>query len=477
MDFVIHLAGYYDFVLNDRIEYETVNVNGTKNILELSKLLHIKLFIFASSLAACTFSSGYTTVIDEQSPADADFAYARSKRASEEMLKEYSDFYSCTVLRFAAVYSDWCEYPPLYMFLETWLTNKWNSKIIAGKGESSVTYIHINDLIGLFFKIIGKYKELPPYSVYVASPGGTVSHNDLYQSSTEYFFGHSKKSCKIPKHFASLGIHARLLLGRLTGNIPFERPWMIKYIDKKLIVENKTTTSDLSWYPTRRYDILRRLLVMIDKLKNNPVEWKMKNNAALAKITHRPNIFAYEIMLDMREILTDKMVNYLTAGENRNRFPNYQKMDKDLLKWFIILVYQLIAVTVRSKSRQLIKNYVGVITFYRYLEGYEIEEIIDFTQTLVNIIISALSEKIESKKNKTELFHFINIVTQLTTDEMEDHYEFLKSQGISVPPKTEAPQQYANIDFIKSMLVKLEDAFYESFELQLNDGFKWQQQY
>ena len=78
------------------------------------------------------------------------------KKLGEEFTKEYSRFFNCSVVRFAAVYSDWCEYAPLYKFLETWLEKTINSKILGGKGESAITYIHIFDLPKLLCKIIRK---------------------------------------------------------------------------------------------------------------------------------------------------------------------------------------------------------------------------------------------------------------------------------------------------------------------------------
>ena len=35
-DYVIHLAGYYDFSNKDNPEYERTNVNGTRNVLKLA---------------------------------------------------------------------------------------------------------------------------------------------------------------------------------------------------------------------------------------------------------------------------------------------------------------------------------------------------------------------------------------------------------------------------------------------------------
>ena len=52
------------------------------------------------------------------------------------MLAEYSDAFPSVIVRFAALFSDWCEYPPLYMFLRTWLSRAWNRAHPGRQGAS-----------------------------------------------------------------------------------------------------------------------------------------------------------------------------------------------------------------------------------------------------------------------------------------------------------------------------------------------------
>jgi len=127
-DFIVHLAAFYDFDYTDNIAYRHTNIEGTKNIVVLARQLKVKRFLFASSLAACRFPDDGGRVT-EKSPADAAFAYAKTKRYGEELLKTCTKDFSVSVIRFAAVFSDWCEYPPLYKFLSTWLARNYDSRI------------------------------------------------------------------------------------------------------------------------------------------------------------------------------------------------------------------------------------------------------------------------------------------------------------------------------------------------------------
>ncbi|MEJ2655863.1 MAG: NAD-dependent epimerase/dehydratase family protein, partial [Desulfobacterales bacterium] len=71
-DYVLHLAGYYDFTYKENPAYEKINVTGTRNVLDMSKLLEIKRFIFSGSLAACQFPPKGKALTEESSP-DANF--------------------------------------------------------------------------------------------------------------------------------------------------------------------------------------------------------------------------------------------------------------------------------------------------------------------------------------------------------------------------------------------------------------------
>ena len=136
-DILIHLAAHYDFTGEEHPEYERTNVQGLRNVLELAKPLGLKRFIFPSSTAACRFPAA-GEALTEGSPPDGDHIYARTKAKGERMLAEYRDYFPSTIVRFAALFSDWCEYPPLFMFLETWLSSAWNARMLGGRGQSAI---------------------------------------------------------------------------------------------------------------------------------------------------------------------------------------------------------------------------------------------------------------------------------------------------------------------------------------------------
>ncbi len=274
-DLLLHLAAHYDFTGEDHPEYAHTNIMGTRNLLELSVPLKLKKFIFTSSTAACPFPKPGETVT-EDTPPTAPLTYARSKHMGEKMMQEYQDRIPSCILRLAAIFSDWCEYEPLDEFLQTWCSNRWNARIHGGNGQSAVPYLHAQDLIQFYLKVIEKINALKPLEVLQASPDGSTTHLELYQESTRFFFGSPRSSIHIPKFLARPGIIMREKLGRIMGNMPFERAWMADYIDLRLNIDASRTHRLLDWAPDENRHIIKRIPNMIQNMKNHPEEWEQR---------------------------------------------------------------------------------------------------------------------------------------------------------------------------------------------------------
>jgi nucleoside-diphosphate-sugar epimerase len=462
-EYVLHLAGYYDFTMEENPAYEKINETGTRNILDISKILGIKRFIFSSSVAACNFPSRGKS-LTEESPLDADFPYARCKRKEETIIKAYSKSIPCSIVRLAAVYSDWCEYPMLYMLLNYWLSGKkLMSKIITGRGESAIPYIHIKDVIKIFLRIIELSDTLPLLGVYNGSPQGSVSHNELFKTATRYYFGGDIKPFLMPKPIVALGLIGVSFLGWLNGKKTLEQPWMARFIDKKLDVDASATYSALNWKPTPRYHILRRLLFLTEKMNSHPNNWTFRNEVIIKKVAFRKSTEIYDILSELRESLVDKIVEEVIKPENEHRFPNYRKMYPELLKWYITLNYQLVAATVRSRDRSIIPIYAREIAFKRYMNGFKAKEVKNIMFLIGETMKGSLLKRPELKGSKRQVDDYIILTSQLAVDEFEDAYELLEDQPPEHMDSIKDIAQLISIENLKRIVRQLEDFYSELF--------------
>lgn len=466
-EYVLHLAGYYDFTMKENPAYEQINVTGTRYVLDMSKSLEIKRFIFSSSVAAYKFPA-LNNVLTEKSPIDADFPYARCKRREEEVIKKYAKVFPCSIVRLAAIYSDWCEYPMLYLLLNCWLSGKrLTSRILTGRGESALPYIHIKDAIKLFLRIIEISDTLPYLGIYIGSPQGSVSHNELFKTATRYYFGEDIKPFRMPKPLAALGLIVISFLGWLNGKKTLEQPWMAGYIDKKLSVDASATYNALNWKPTPRYHILRRLLFLTEKMISHPNNWTFRNEVILKKVAFRKSTEIYDILSELRESLVDQIIQEVITPENEHRFPNYRKMYPELLKWYITLNYQLVVATVRSRDRSIIPIYAREIAFKRYIDGFKAQEVKDIMFLIGKIMKESLLKRPELKGSKRQVDDYIILTSQLAADEFEDAYEILENQPPEHMNSIKDIAQLISIENLKRIVRQLEDFYSDSMSNRL----------
>ncbi len=275
-DFVVHLAAYYDYTGDDHPEYQRTNVQGMRFVLEACRALQPRLFVFASSVAACEFPRA-GDVLTEASPADGRHAYAVSKRLGEELLGLYREAYPCVIVRLGAVFSDWCEYPPLYVLLERWRSTAWSRRILGGRGLFGVPYLHLRDVESFFQRVIARGERFAAGEVLLATTDGAVSMRELFQEATSSLTGETERPIVLPRAVCALGLVGRAAAARLLGHTPFERPWMARYIDRQLAVDARRTRERLGWAPRERLELLRRLPFLVDHLRCEPEEWERRN--------------------------------------------------------------------------------------------------------------------------------------------------------------------------------------------------------
>ena len=340
--------------------------------------------------------------------------------------------------------------------------------MLGGKGESSITYIHISDLLKMIHIVLQQSDNLPQLTTYVASPNGTVTHQELYEAATKYFYGEPKKAIKMPKFIALPGIIARTFIGDLLGEKPFERPWMMKYIDRKLVVDANQTFETLDWETSSRNDIKRRLLFMIENMKNHLVDWTVKNETAMYRITERFNVKAYEALMRHREFIIAKMTEHVHSENNLERLQHYRDMDKLVLKWYITMLYQLIATSIKVGDRILIRKYIQAIAVRRFKTGFKTQEVVCFLEDFENIMKTELLIDPLPQEMRKQLFTAISIAIQMSIDEMEESFELFESDTSSVVQLQDVIPTLQNVGNLKSIVTDLEDTFFDSLESDLS---------
>jgi nucleoside-diphosphate-sugar epimerase len=434
-EYLIHLAAHYDFTGEDHPEYWRTNVEGLRNVLEECRNLSLKRFIFASSLAACQFPDD-GSVLTESSPPDGEHVYAVTKRMGEQMLADFDDSVPSCIVRLAAMFSDWCEYAPLYIFVETWLSGAWNSRILGGRGKSAIPYLHVREISPFMRRLIANNDRIEQRQVLIASPSHTLNHRQLFDLVHAFSGDGNKGPILMPVPLAKVGVRVRDVLGRALGNRPFERPWMLTYIDRDLAVDASRSHAFLSWRPRRRLFMERRMAFLIDHRRSDPIEWQQRNRAALKEVHLRANLRVHRLLERHQDVIEDRFLTSLMEGpEAAARFPSYQKVSPQVAEWRFTVALRHIMNSVRTQERGLFIGYCRDFSAKRFQDGFSATEVTGALKLLSRTCLEVVRRDPECDGLDDALYKHLTMTVEFGCDQVIEVFEDLSGEEIDEAPE------------------------------------------
>ncbi len=421
-DVVVHLAAHYDFTGDKHPEYWRTNIDGLRNVLEESVGLNVGQFLFASSVAACAFPARGEALTESSAP-DGEHIYAVSKRMGEEMLAEYDDRLRTVIVRFAALFSDWCEYPPLYFFLDTWLGQAWNARILGGRGASAIPYLHVRDAVAFLRRVLARADSLENREVLIASPDGALNHLELFELACLSYFGARRRPFLMPHSLCRIGVWERDLVGRMLGNRPFERPWMVRYIDQALTIDGSHSRHRLGWQPRDRLDLARRMPFLIEHLRTDPVEWHRRNRAAMKEVQLRTHLRIHRLLEKNHDRIRSQFIERLTGEWGAARYPTYQRVKPEILAWRFTVILRHLMNAVRTGDKGVFTAYCRDLAVKRFEEGFEAHEVCGALVLLDQICVETLLAEPEGAGLEAKLKDHVSMTFQFGCDQIQEIFE------------------------------------------------------
>lgn len=423
-DVVLHFAAYYDFTGEENPEYQRTNVYGLSNVLELCRELAPQRFVFASSLAACELP-GEGQCLTEESEPDGTHVYARSKAQGEALVRAAQAHFPTCIVRLGCLFSDFCEYPPLFVFLATWLSDSWKARILGGRGRSAIPYIHIRDGVAFFRRLLERLDVLGPAPTLIASTNQAVSHLELYETATGYWYGQRRPPFFMPKYLSWAGLYAMELVGTLLGEPPFERPWMGAYIDTVMTTDAHRTYELLGWKPNPRLSILRRLPFLIENLRVDPLQWNQKNLAAMKMVHVATHLRIFHVLEAREEELVNRCGEAVIAEGEAGRLASYRSLGRDDIDWCSRTTFLALKNSIRTRDHGVFRAYCRSIAERRAAQGFSCRDVIGILRLKRDLALSLLEGDAEAQPVRAELEKTVRINFALGLDEVVEVFEAL----------------------------------------------------
>lgn len=422
---VIHLAAHYDFSGRNSVEYRRTNVDGLLNTLELSRTLGLRRFIFASSVAACRFTSWAEPITEDAEP-NAQNYYARSKKSGEGLVKAYGASMPTCIVRFAAVFSDWCEYPPMFNFLSTWLSRGWNARMIGGKGTFAIPYIHIRCAVSFLAQLLRNLDLPESGEIFIASPDGAVCLRELFDAATLAYFGRRRSPVNIPKTVTRTWMQIEAFVGNAIGKPSFEQPWMARYLDRQLVVDASRTRARLDWANRPRFDVVRRMPFLVENHRTQPIRWTEINQAALRKEESGFSLKIHWLLEKHEAEICSRQVDALLSDHRADLFGAYRRFDREAMGAQVNNTIRNLRRTIRTREMEPVGGHCRNVARLRIQEGFEVDEVCAAFSNFGTVCVETLKGDNLSAPLEEAVTDRITMAIQFGIDEIIDEYEIFE---------------------------------------------------
>jgi len=278
---VIHLAAYFDFTGQEHQLYQKLNVDGTKILLQELQDCNVERFIYSSTMLVNEAGvPGHK--ISEDAPVKPGWIYPQSKAEAEKIIQENHGIIPYTILRLAGLYDDEHAVPTLTYQIARIYERNIKSHLYAGDMTAGQAFIHKEDMVNVFTRVVDHRKTLPTNNVILAGEDQVMSYQELQNRIGGLFFGEKKwKTFDVPELVAKPGAWVEDKAEPVIpdaidqGEKPFIKPFMIDLASDHYDLDISRAKEQLDWQP--EHTIYKGLKKLVDSLKADPSAWYKRN--------------------------------------------------------------------------------------------------------------------------------------------------------------------------------------------------------
>ena len=278
---VIHLAAYFDFSGEEKPMYRAVNVEGTRHLLRGLQDFRVGRFVYSGTMLVHEPGSPGER-IDEETPIAPGWAYPKSKAETEEVIRQETGDIPYVLLHLAGLYDEETAVPTLSHQIARIWERDMKAHVYSGDLQAGQSFIHIDDMLDLFDRVVERRNELPDDAVILAGEPEAMSYRALQDELGRLIHGEEEwETVNLPAPIAKAGAAVETAGEPIIpdaydeGEKPFIRPFMMDMAADHYALDIKRARDLLGWEPKHR--IADGLAALVEALKRDPMGWYRKN--------------------------------------------------------------------------------------------------------------------------------------------------------------------------------------------------------
>jgi nucleoside-diphosphate-sugar epimerase len=184
MNIVFHLAAaQHEMNVPDEL-FRSVNVEGTRNVLDASIAAGVERFIHGSSIGV--YDRSVTSIVDESTPLKPDNIYGVTKAEGEEVVRACYDQIPCTIVRISETYG-----PGDRRLLKLFSGIRKGVFFVIGNGENIHQLIYVDDLVDGF--LLAAKEPAAIGETFILAGSERLTTNDMVKATAEAVGAQQKK--------------------------------------------------------------------------------------------------------------------------------------------------------------------------------------------------------------------------------------------------------------------------------------------
>ncbi len=184
------------------------------------------------------------------------------------------------------------------------------------------------------------------------------------------------------------------LLGRVLGNRPFERPWMINYLDTDLAVDAGATYERLEWRPQKTAVAATADAVHGGVPQDQPRTSGTGSTAPPSKrSTCGPTCGSTACSRNISTRICTAYLDQMLSPGSAARFPSYQGVPRDVLEWRFMILLRHLQSSIRTRDRGLFTTYCRDLAEKRLMQGFGVREVVGALLVLNGICVDTAPQR------------------------------------------------------------------------------------